>query len=111
MLCQVVVALIPATIQYRRQASLDIGTHGVERYVSNIVTVQNPAPCVYYLLQNSGEGQVTIKNVIFYTDISVKIPEFAQCEQVDFAVFRGTNLALENVTIVGNIDITFSSLE
>lgn len=73
--------------------------------------VRKAAPCVYHLLKNSDSGLVTVRNVIFYVDQQISVFEFAECEQVNFSVFRDTNLVLENVTITGNVNITFSQQE
>ena len=80
MLFQAVVALIPATIIYEPQSSLNAGTHEAERYVSNIMDVRKAAPCVYYLLKNSDSNLVTVRNVVFYVDQQISVSEFAECE-------------------------------
>lgn len=109
MLFQVVAALVPATINYSPQSSLAVGTHEAEYNVSNIIGDQQSGPCVFYLLKSSGEGQVTLKNVIFYTNLSRTFQPSTECEQINFTVFLDTNFVLQNVTITGIIDITYSS--
>ena len=76
MLLQVVLATVPATIVYAPQSVLRAGEQAAEYHVANILSVQRESPCSYYLLSAGGPEAATVRDTVFYANLTLRLTDF-----------------------------------